>query len=73
MLFTEGDHILEAIGGENCCDGASTWRFSLNGGDWYKVSTETLDLLADAEAFEGMSLAPFVGTGVLYKSVFGNQ
>jgi hypothetical protein len=34
MAFEPGRHTIDSYGGENCCDEATTWSFSVNGGEW---------------------------------------
>jgi len=43
--FTQGEHVIEVLGGENCCDGATTWEFSYAGDTWEQVTQESLEAL----------------------------
>lgn len=45
MLFLAGEHTLEVLGGEGCCDGTTSWSFSYRYGDWQEVSIENLENL----------------------------
>jgi len=39
-------HKLELIGAENCCDGATTWRFNINGGNWRAFTEANFEKIA---------------------------
>ncbi len=38
-----GNHLLELVGSEGCCDGTTRWSFQVNGGDWQDFTTENLN------------------------------
>jgi hypothetical protein len=35
--------MIEVLGAEGCCDGATTWSFNWNYGDWKEVTLDTLN------------------------------
>jgi hypothetical protein len=44
VLLNEGNHVLELYGAEGCCDGPTSWEFSINWGDWIPFTTTNLNM-----------------------------
>lgn len=64
-----GNHIIQMIGADDCCDGTTKWTFQVNDGEWedwttanfdkYMNETETPDPYDPAECHNCFSIDPF--------------
>ncbi len=55
ITLDDGNHVLEYLGSQKCCDGTTHWTFKYNNSNWMEFTTTNLNKLATTEIFHDWS------------------
>ena len=58
ITLDDGNHVLEYLGSQKCCDGTTHWTFKYNSSEWMDFTTANLNKLATTECIKDCDVQP---------------